>query len=181
MILYYYLQEVIYKSCDRISDEADAIQFPIEFLESIEDSGLPPHELKLKIGAPIILIRNLKPPQLCNGTRLVVRALGKTVVQAKILTGVSTGETVFIPRIPLTSANVPFAFVRLQFPIKLCFALSINKSQGQTYEQVGVCLEEQCFSHGQLYVALSRVSTQAGLFVYSATTHVQNIVYKEVL
>ena len=77
-------------------------------------------------------------------------------------------EKVFIPKIPLqTSDNerngIPF--IRTQFPARLCFALTINKSQGQTLDYIGLYLCEPIFSHGQLYVALSRARTAAELKV----------------
>ena len=51
---------------------------------------------------------------------------------------------------------LPFEFRRVQFPVSLCFAMTINKSSGQT---VGVDMIDESFTHGMLYVALSRVGS----------------------
>ena len=63
-----------------------------------------------------------------------------------------------IPRIDLVSQEgmFPFVFKRRQFPVRLAFGMTINKSQGQSLETVGILLPQSMFSHGQLYVALSR-------------------------
>ena len=79
-----------------------------------------------------MLLRNLDAPKLCNGTKLVVKNLMPHVIEATILTGASEGEDVFIPRIPMIPSDLPFNFKRVQFPIRPCFAMSINKSQGET-------------------------------------------------
>ena len=84
---------------------------------------------------------------------------GPHVIEATILTGCDKGEDAFIPRIPLIPSNVPFEFKRLQFPVRLSFAMSINKSQGQTLAVAGLHLVEPCLSHGQLYVGCSRVGS----------------------
>ncbi|XP_054259841.1 uncharacterized protein LOC128984534 [Macrosteles quadrilineatus] len=100
-----------------------------------------------------MLLRTLRPPKLCNGTRLRIRSLHRNIIEAEILTGCGAGELVFIPRIPLIPSNYPFEFKRIQFPVTVCFAMSINKSQGQTLSTAGVELSgSACFSHGQLYV-----------------------------
>lgn len=103
------------------------MNFPVEFLNSIELPGLPLHQLTLAVGIPIMLIRNLKPPFLCNGTRLRVLELTDSIIRASILTGPGVGETVGLPRIPVKNTDYPFEFKRTQFPIKVCFAITINK------------------------------------------------------
>ena len=129
-----------------------------------------------------MLLRNLDPPRLCNGTRLVVKSMKPHVLEATILTGHYQGEDVFIPRIPLIPSDLPFEFKRLQFPVRLSFAMSINKSQGQSLKVVGLNLKTPCFSHGQLYVGCSRVGSSSNLYVYTPTKgHTENIVYPEAL
>ena len=72
------------------------------------------------------------------------------VVEATILTGPFKGEDVLIPRIPTIPTDMPFQFKRLQFPIRLAFAITINKAQDQSLELCGLDLDMDCFSHGQL-------------------------------
>ncbi len=83
-------------------------------------------------------------------------------------------------------------FTRQQFPVRSCFAMTINKAQGQTLDHVGILLPEPCFTHGQLYTAPSRTGNPAG--VHFMVTHEQdptllarkgmhtrNVVYQELL
>ncbi|CAH2092925.1 unnamed protein product [Euphydryas editha] len=129
----------------------------------------------------LMLLRNLFPPKLCNETRLKVISLHKHTIEEEILTGCGVGEAVFIPRIPLISHNFPFQFKRVEFPVSVCFAMTINKSQGQILRVAGVDLRTSCFSHGQLYVACSRVTSPDSLYILAAESQTTNVVYREVL
>ncbi|KAH0609830.1 uncharacterized protein H6S33_012376 [Morchella sextelata] len=160
-----------YYSVDTVdsgNSEENANLLPPEYLQGLNPSGLPPSIIKLKVGAPITLLRNRFPKQgLCNGTRMTVTKLGVRCIEAKILGGEFDGEPKVIPRIQLSSTegDLPFTLMRRQLPIRLCFAMTVNKSQGQSLDVVGVDLRSDPFTHGQLYVALSRVTDVAGLIV----------------
>ncbi|WZZ27765.1 hypothetical protein YC2023_011166 [Brassica napus] len=157
-----------------------------EYLNSLEFQGLPTHKLCLKVGAPVMMLHNLDQYNgLCNGTRMVISRLGHRVLEAELLTGTHVGDRVLIARIQLSSTDSinPFTFRRRQYPIRLCYAMNINKSQGQSLKQVALYLPRPVFSHGQLYVALSRVTTPDGLKILDDSDNttrkdvVTNIVY----
>lgn len=174
-------RERTYFSIDSTSDPEDIVNFPVEVLNSLTPAGMPPHRLTLKEGSVIILIRNFRPPCTCNGTLLFIRKLHNHMIEGEILKGAFKGEIVFIPRFPLDSDDLFVKFRRRQFPVRLAFALSVNKSQGQSYKIVGVDLSKPCFSHGQLYVAFSRVGSPACLFVHTTDGQTRNIVFSRAL
>ncbi|CAO4378148.1 unnamed protein product [Caenorhabditis nigoni] len=146
-------------------------------------SGMPPHELRLKKGAIVMLLRNLDVKNsLCNGTRFVIEQMGARILQCKFVSGPRQGQSVLIPKIKLHYEKLlPFILSRLQFPIRVAFGMTINKSQGQTFEKIGLQLTEPIFSHGQLYVALSRTTTKEGIRIEAPSGRMNNVVYSEVL
>ncbi len=161
--------------------------YPMEFLNTLQFSGIANHELELKVGVPILLLRNLNQSiGLCNGTRLIVKRLGQRVIEAEIITGNNVDKRVFIPRIIMcpSGTNWPFVLRRRQFPVQLASAITINKSQGQTLDNVGVYLPSPVYSHGQLYVAISQVTSSANIKIFNGqgpNGYMRNVVYKEVL
>ena len=179
-------QEHILLSVDTAENEA-GFEFPVEYINTLYTNGLPQHELKLKENAIVMLIRNLNVKEgLCNGTRLKIKKIGERIIECIILTGDKVGETVLLPRITLyDDETFPFTFSRYQFPVKLAFALTMNKSQGQTFNKIGIDLRTQVFVHGQLYAGVSRTRSWEGLVVRlnieNAERRVKNIVFGEII
>ncbi|GBN41054.1 hypothetical protein AVEN_127450-1 [Araneus ventricosus] len=174
--------ETVYKAVDMVmsEDPQDQLTFPEEFLNSLTPTGLPPYELKLKIGCIIMLLRNLAPSKgLCNGTRLIITKLQQNIIQSKSIDGT---EMFLIPQIPLipSQTNMPFKFKCMQFPIRLAFSMTINKLQGQTFEKICLVLNEPVFSHGQLYAGLSRARSFESVSVVAPKCEIFNCVYEEV-
>ncbi|CAN0903754.1 ATP-dependent DNA helicase PIF1 [Linum grandiflorum] len=188
-------QEMYYYSSDSIQSDflgpADAeAEYPVEFLNGLQIGNFPQHELKLKVGVPVILLRNLAQTiGLVNGTRMVIRTMGTWFIEVEILTGTHIGDRVYLPRLSLTSKqkSLDFTLVRRQYPIGLSYGMTINKSQGQTLQTVGLCLKRQVFTHGQLYLVVSRVTRRSGLKIISCdgaaqpTQSMKNIVFCKIL
>ena len=95
----------VYESADYFGEDSEAQSniYPNEFLNTLLPSGMPQHCLNFKVGAPIILIRNLnRAAGLMNGTRLSVTSCFRYTIQATVLTGTHKENSVCIPRISLT-------------------------------------------------------------------------------
>jgi hypothetical protein len=185
-------EPTVLHSADAVVNLDQAADFGIEFLNMLRAHGMPAHRLNLKPGCIIMLLRNLsKHTGMCNGTRLIYHGTrGKFLLWCTIVTGDHKGTEVLIPRIitqPSDYTGQPCEWRRLQFPVRLAFSMTINKSQGQTLKRVGVWLEQPVFTHGQLYVAASRVGDPKGVR-FAIKQHknlsryaTRNVVYKEIL
>ena len=162
--------------------------YPTDFLNSVTLLGMPPHAMTLKVGAPVMLLQNLRAGPgygLHNGTRMIVVTLGQRVIEVEITSGVNKGNRILILCIRIAPSDTELAFTLKchQVPICPCFAMSTNKAQGQTLQFVGIYLPDHVFTHGQLYVAFSRVTDPSALAVYvnNLDRFTRNIVFQEVL
>ena len=175
-----------------VCKEDDATQFPVELLEMMQYPGVPPHRLKIKVGAPVMLMRNLQASKgHVNGARYIVEGITRNLLHLRKATGENRGQMYLLPRInfEVPETSCPIRVLRRQFPVKPAFAMTVNKSQGQTFKKVGIYLPSSLFAHGQLYVALSRCGSPEDVRVVTVNGNIRgqegqytnNVVYPEVL
>ena len=114
----------------------DATHYPVEYINSLEDSGISSHRLILKKNAVVMLLRNLNiSGGLCNGTRLIVQdVINDRLIKATIANGEGKGRTVLIPKVqtqPADEQKFGFEWQRIQFPVRVAFAMTVHMSQGK--------------------------------------------------
>lgn len=105
-------------------------EYPIEFLNTLDVAGLPLAQLALKLGCPLMLLRNIDTTNgLCNRTRMILMAIKPRVLQCRVLGGKFAGRVVFIPRITIKPSNedLPIPFTRHQFPVRLSTSLKDSR------------------------------------------------------
>ena len=175
-------------STEQTGEDDPMINYPPEYLNEINCSGIPLARLELKVGCPVMVLRNLDAANgVCNGSRGILTRCSNRVLEVELITGDFVGKKMFIPRISNvpTDEQVPFKFSRRQFPVRLCFSMTINKSQGQSVKYVGLDLRRPVFTHGQFYVGISRVTSVYNIKVIwedgVLEAKSKNIVYPEVL
>jgi ATP-dependent DNA helicase PIF1 len=104
-----------------------------------------------------------------NGTLCELLQYDRSLLQIKLLSGSQEGKVVMLPRctfeISAENSGLPFAFKRTQFPIIPGYCATVHKAQGQSLNIVGLAFQQDCFTHGQLYTALSRTGGWHKLYV----------------
>lgn len=159
-----------------------------QFLNQVEHSGVPSHEISLKERVVVMLCRNLSIDDcLTNGTKVVVVAIQPYTLQVQTL---DHGKRFWLPRIAfnfVTDQGV--AVKRVQFPVRLCFCLTVHRAQGQTLDKTCFDLTRHPFAHGHLYVGLSRVRKSDDIIILTTSDRidhdgfakVHNVVFKSLL
>ena len=185
--------QIVLLSADKVDNEQDARSFSVEYCNTLNPTGLPRHRIVLKSGVPLMMLRNVDPSSgLVNGARMTflsVSGNGRVMYCSIYDENFRTQVTVAIPQISLrpTEKEYPFEWSRRQFPVRVAFATTINKAQGDSLKKIGVWLKQPVFGHGQFYVAPSRVGAPDRCTFAIKTmpgepfNKTRNVVYKEVL
>jgi hypothetical protein len=158
-------------AADDLSECMQPDCYPCEYVASLAIHGCPPANLPLKIKARYMIMRNLNPPDVCNGITAELIRFTRFNCILKLLNGSGKGSIICLPRctfcVSSDVSGLPFNFKRRQFPMTPAYCLSVHKSQGQTLKVVGLVGDSDAFSHGQLYVAMSRVGSWSQFVFYS--------------
>jgi hypothetical protein len=184
---------------DEVDDEKGLIKKMMtpQVLSRLKKVGIPDHDLTLKVGDVCLVIRAIECLKLGNNTRVRIVAIHRYTVEVATL--LETQERfIRLPRICFQFRlryEHSYQITRMQFPLRLAYAMTFNKSQSQTLQKVLLDITDPPFSHGQLYVALSRVRDCNMISLYVSNDQLQpstdsstgmmpvvnNIVYQDVL
>jgi len=188
-----------------VDDPRDVISNMLssEMLNTFNSEKAPPHILKLCVGDICYLMRTLgRKTKLATNQRVRILELRQFSIKVQTIeANNSPGEVHFLPRIRFRFTlpyGQSYEITRTQFPLRLAYAVSINKSQGQQYEHILFDTTHQAFTHGHLYVALSRITKYDGISFFTLQSFVtssdegasqeddsrillQNIVYTDLL
>lgn len=154
-----------------------------EYLAGVNDNGAPDHELLLKPNAIVTVLRNLSVSgNILNGTKLIVVAASRNLLRLRFP---RSSNVINLPRINFT-IEIPrsgIEFTRRQFPVRLSYATTVNRTQGKTLDKVLLDLRHPVFTHGQLYVALGRVQRCSDLAILANSTDkvLHNVVFQDLL
>ena len=160
-----------------------------DLLAVLKEPGVPPHALHLKEGAMCSIMRNLSVDKgLVKNARVVIQKLLYHCVAVRLLQS-DDQEVYHLPRITFrfSPKGTNFEVSRRQLPLRLCYASTMNSSQGLTLDRAVVNLQCPVFAHGQLYTAFSRVRRQADIRILLpddvdlSDWEATNIVYPELL
>ena len=171
-----------------MTNNRDLDSYPQDYISSLTLHGVPPSKLMLKEKGRYMIMKNYDAKRgVINGTLCELVSFTRHLLQVKLITGTQEGRIVMLPRCSFTvtseNSGLPFQFTRVQFPIIPAYCVTIHKAQGQTLAKAGLFVDRDCFAHGQLYTALSRVGGWNALtvLILSNEQYLKNIVRKHIL
>jgi ATP-dependent DNA helicase PIF1 len=187
---------VILKSYDSFNEVDDPNNYlkhmmTEHVMNRFNDNQAPLHELELKIDDICILLANVDKQQgLTKNTRVRIVNITQRIIRVVTLNNV---QPIFA-NLPKYNFNIKLPFnksykmLRRQFPLKLAYALTMNRSQGQEFEKLLVDLTIPPFTHGHLYVALSRIRESENIKIFCNIENIldsnivltNNVVYDEI-
>ncbi len=168
---------------DDMTNNNNLDAYPPEYVAALTLHGVPPSHLTLKLRGRYMIMKNYDGKRgAINGTLCELMQMSRYLIQVKLLTGTQEGRIIMLPRCSFTVSNensgLPFQFCRVQFPIIPAYCVTVHKAQGQSLARAGLYVDRDCFAHGQLYTALSRVGGWDKLAVLILTNerYLKNIV-----
>ena len=147
---------------DDMSNNKDLDSYPPEYVAGLTLHGVPPSILNLKLKGRYMIMKNYDGKRgAINGVLSELISFSRHVIQVRLLTGTQEGRIIMLPRCTFTvsteNSGLSFQFSRVQFPIIPAYCCTVHKAQGQSLARAGLYIDRDCFAHGQLYTALSRV------------------------
>ena len=185
-----------YDQFDEVDDPKGYLREMIttDVLNRFSDAQAPGHDLALKVDDICILMRKVEKSRLANNTRCQILHISPHLIRIKSL---DNDNPIYanIPRFRF-KVKLPYgksySMMRTQFPLRLAYAMTMNRSQGQEFKKVLVDLSVHAFSHGHLYVAISRIRNASDIAIYTSDERssayadqgvlfTTNVVYEEIL
>jgi hypothetical protein len=180
-------EATVYKSTDhlcQVDDEFGHLQNILndKVLNHIKGSGIPEHTLTVKVNDVCLLLRHMTAMSPEAATNQRVRIVQLNCHTIRVVTISETPVQLIIPRIRFkfqTHHGNGYLMMRVQFPLRLAYCMTYNKSQGQTLHKVLLDTTEQPFTHGHAYVSLSRVRSVDNIRIFCNSSDVVTIDDKE--
>ncbi|CAN0439159.1 unnamed protein product, partial [Ectocarpus fasciculatus] len=158
---------------EHLEGDTDDVFCMSDYLSLLQPPGIPAHTIRLKKGVVVMLCRNLSiDDKLTNGSKVLVMDINAYTLQVKTL---DDGTIHWLPRITFKFVTWQgVAVKRVQFPVRLCFAVTVHRAQGQTLDRVCFDLSRHPFAHGHVYVGLSRVRKSADMIIFTTPDRIDD-------
>lgn len=152
--------------------DSETFEYHAEIEGQMEESAYPTEEvLELKLGSQVMFLKNDREKRWVNGSIGEVDYLSDDCIEVKVNGEVHEIKKEKWDKIKYSynettkkiTEEVTSSFI--QYPLRLAWAITVHKSQGQTLDKVVFDIERGAFAHGQTYVALSRCTSLEGLYL----------------